>query len=293
MANHSITYEARLDRPLAGSWLRHGVTLQALIDEGGTGRDFYGFGYELQLFRRGAVLGPYGLLGGALGMGTDTARQGAAALWSVGAGLEWRPLHFVGLGFEGRYWLSDRGPRGFWRPGSPRKGWSTVVGLSIVLAGRRPTVAAVAADDRPPAPTSAPAQPPLMILGGSADVVQTALAVLGSPYQWGGTAENGFDCSGLIQYSYGRHGIRLPRMSRDQAEAGAAVPPALASLLPGDILVFASRPGGQVTHVGLYVGEGKFVHSSSTGVRVSRLDPLDPDGKYWIPKWVGARRVLP
>jgi len=54
-------------------------------------------------------------------------------------------------------------------------------------------------------------------------VVQTAIESLGTPYTWGGTADNGFDCSGLIQYAYGQHGIRLPRMSRDQAHAGAEV----------------------------------------------------------------------
>jgi len=65
------------------------------------------------------------------------------------------------------------------------------------------------------------------------------------------------------------------------------------SLRPGDILAFAGRPGGSVTHVGLYIGDGRFIHSSSTGVRLSRLDRDDPDGKYWIPRWVGVRRILP
>ncbi len=132
-----------------------------------------------------------------------------------------------------------------------------------------------------------------MLLGRRGDVVQTARDVLGSPYQWGGTAENGFDCSGLIQYSYARQGIRLPRTSRDQAVMGTAVPAMIDSLLPGDILAFAARAGGNVTHVGLYVGEGKFIHSSSTGVKLSRLDASDSEGAYWVPKWVAARRLLP
>jgi cell wall-associated NlpC family hydrolase len=132
-----------------------------------------------------------------------------------------------------------------------------------------------------------------MPVGGTGDVVQTALDVIGSPYQWGGTEQNGFDCSGLIQYAYGRHGIRLPRMSRDQAQAGSAIPPVLDSLRPGDILAFAARSAGPVTHVGMYIGEGKFIHSSTTGVRLSRLEREDPDGKYWIPRWVGVRRILP
>jgi len=66
----------------------------------------------------------------------------------------------------------------------------------------------------------------------------------------------------------------------------------MAAILPGDILVFAARSGGGVTHVGMYVGEGKFIHSSTTGVRLSRLALSDPDGAYWIPRWVGSRRVM-
>lgn len=108
----------------------------------------------------------------------------------------------------------------------------------------------------------------------------------------GGTAANGFDCSGLVQWAYAQHGIRLPRMSRDQAQSGSEVPPVLEALQPGDILLFAAQPGGGVTHVGMYVGELKFIHSSSTGVKLSRLELLDPDGAWWVARWVGARRVV-
>src|SRR5205823_1423840 len=112
---------------------------------------------------------------------------------------------------------------------------------------------------------------------------------LGTPYIWGGTADNGFDCSGLIQYAYGQHGIRLPRMSRDQARAGAEVAPLVDALRPGDVLLFSARPGAGVTHVGMYVGELKFIHSSNRGVKLSRLDPQDPEGAYWLDRWVGVR----
>lgn len=291
------TFEARLDRPL-GTWLRHGPTLQVLAEDGGNGRGFYGIGYELGSPRGGYTLAPYVVLGGALGMASDSAGQALAALWSVGAGVEWRPFRFVGLSLEERYRVTDRGPRGFWRSGFTNKSWATLLGLSFALDGRakRPSGGGRAAsrgEQLPPAPTPGPAEPPLMIVGRAGDVVQTALDVLGSPYQWGGTAENGFDCSGLVQYAYARHGIRLPRTSRAQAGAGVAVPVDLDSLRAGDILTFAAQRGGSVTHVGMYVGEGKFIHSSSVGVKLSRLDARDPDGAYWIPRWVGVRRLLP
>ncbi|MGH7537189.1 MAG: hypothetical protein ACREMF_01020, partial [Gemmatimonadales bacterium] len=77
-----VTYEARLDRPLGGGrWMRHGVTVHALTERGGAGRDFFGLGYELQAFRGRSTFGPYLLLGGAVGVATDTARHGLAALW--------------------------------------------------------------------------------------------------------------------------------------------------------------------------------------------------------------------
>jgi cell wall-associated NlpC family hydrolase len=62
--------------------------------------------------------------------------------------------------------------------------------------------------------------------------------------------------------------------------------------MPGDILTFAASSGGQVTHVGLYIGEGRFIHSASDGVRTSRLGPDDPNGRWWWDRWVGARRVV-
>lgn len=293
------TYEARLDRPLGG-WLRHGPTLHLLLEGRDAGRGFYGVGYEVASPRGVSGVALYGLLGAALGMVADTGGQGLGALWSAGVGVEWRPVRFLGLNLEERYRVTDRGPKGFWHPGAPHKGWGTLLGLSFTLeSGGRRSPRAVSNGGGAPAPPGGgdggarPAEPPLMIVGRAGDVVQTALEVLGSPYQWGGTAENGFDCSGLVQYAYARHGIRLPRTSRALASAGTAVAVNLDSLQAGDILTFAARPGGGVTHVGMYVGGGKFIHSSSTGVKLSRLSSADPEAAYWIPRWVGVRRVLP
>jgi cell wall-associated NlpC family hydrolase len=116
---------------------------------------------------------------------------------------------------------------------------------------------------------------------------------MGRPYEWGGTGENGggFDCSGLIQQSYGQHGIPLPRTSRDQAKEGRAIARNRSSLRPGDLLTF-SNSGGPVTHVGLYIGDGRFIHSASRGVQVSLLSGDDPYGRWWYQRWVGVRRIV-
>jgi len=123
--------------------------------------------------------------------------------------------------------------------------------------------------------------------GVASGVVELALESLGAPYEWGGTDANGFDCSGLIQFSYARYGIQLPRVSTEQLRTGSPVHPRPDRLRPGDILGFAANPGGKTSHVGLYVGRGEFIHSSSRGVRVSTLG--DP---YWQQRLVAARRVV-
>ena len=116
---------------------------------------------------------------------------------------------------------------------------------------------------------------------------------MGRPYQWGGTGArgSGFDCSGLIQYAYGRHGISLPRRSVDQAREGREVSKNPARLLPGDVLTF-SNTGRGVTHVGLYVGDGRFIHSATRGVQLSTLSADDPYGRWWYNRWIGVRRIV-
>jgi len=270
--NQSSSYELRVG----------GFVAQALIhDSLGRHRAFYGAGWQLHALRRRSTLGPYAIAGVSLGLSTDTTKQALAALWSAGAGLEWRPVQWIAVGVEAQYRFQDVGPRGFWRAtrGS-RDGISGAIGLSLAVgSGPRHE-----AREQPLQPSN--------ITGSAKDIVQTALAVLGTPYEWGGTAENGFDCSGLIQYAYARHGIRLPRTSHDQAHAGSLVTPIIEALQPGDILLFSAQPGGGVTHVGMYVGEHTFIHSSNAGVGLSRLEAQDSDGAWWVERWVGARRVV-
>jgi cell wall-associated NlpC family hydrolase len=80
-------------------------------------------------------------------------------------------------------------------------------------------------------------------------------------------------------------------MSRDQARMGQQVDRSIGSLLPGDILGF-SDAGGGITHVGLYVGDGMFIHSSSSGVKLSSLTASEGDGRWWQQRWVLVRRLI-
>ena len=122
-------------------------------------------------------------------------------------------------------------------------------------------------------------------------MVQSALEAMGTPYKWGGTDRNGFDCSGLIQFAYEDNGLLVPRVSRDQARVGMQVERSVASLLPGDILGF-SVEGGGVTHVGLYVGDDRFIHSASGGVKLSSLTATDTESRWWQRRWVTVRRII-
>ena len=108
------------------------------------------------------------------------------------------------------------------------------------------------------------------------------LAQVGTRYVWGGgrgrgpttgiegARGTGFDCSGLMLYAYSGAGVSLPRVSRNQFNAGHKVP--ISGLRPGD-LVFSQRPGGSIHHVAMYVGDGKMIEAPHTGAFV-RLVPL-------------------
>lgn len=122
------------------------------------------------------------------------------------------------------------------------------------------------------------------------EVLLRAIGLVGTPYRWGGnTPDSGFDCSGLIGYVYrDAAGLQLPRTTREMSALRVPQVPRQ-QLRSGDLLFFATNGGRQVSHAGIYVGEGRFVHAPSTGGTV-RLDSLS--NSYWQKHYLDARRVL-
>ncbi|WP_245676756.1 C40 family peptidase [Bacillus solimangrovi] len=108
----------------------------------------------------------------------------------------------------------------------------------------------------------------------------------GVPYSWGGTTPNGFDCSGYTQYVFKKAGITLPRTSDQQYNIGTPV--SKSNLEKGDLVFFSTYRSGP-SHNGIYIGDGKFIHSStSSGVIISSIN----DPFYWGARYIGARKVL-
>jgi cell wall-associated NlpC family hydrolase len=289
-------YRVGMSRPLIGplGTTVHGDYMRRV---GGADGAFAGLGFDVTAFRGGRG-GPYVVAGVGAGMGSPHSRSFSSTWtsWSAGLGYELAPASFLRVGLEGR-----------WREISldRRKGLELAAGLSIGLGGGRKTAPKPSSapaperlgdEDLPPLTTTTlPATPhinaPAAQLADS--IIATAAEAMGRPYKYGGTGEDGggFDCSGLIQYAYSRHGITLPRRSADQAREGTAIKKSYESLLPGDLLTFSNR-GGPVTHVGLYIGQGRFIHSATRGVQVSTLSAEDPYGRWWYVRWVGVRRIL-
>ena len=138
--------------------------------------------------------------------------------------------------------------------------------------------ACASAPSRPAATPSAPAS-------AGKRAADQALKLVGAPYRYGGASPRGFDCSGLVQYSYQRAGLTLPHNTERQRRLSRPI--GHAELRRGD-LIFFDQEGRKNSHVGIYVGGGQFVHAPSSGKRVRR-DRLD--APYWRQHLSELRRV--
>lgn len=168
--------------------------------------------------------------------------------------------------------------------------------LAVLLASLPAACATTGATPRPfptpgtPPPTTSEVPLPAVPSRDAYAISGTALTLRGIPYRNGGSDPRGFDCSGLVWYVFGQHGIQLPRTVTEQAQAGNPVEP---STLQAGNLVFFDTSGPafgrrQATHVGISIGGEEFVHAPSTTgeVRVERLG-----SSYWSSRFLEARRV--
>lgn len=180
---------------------------------------------------------------------------------------------------------------------------AALLGMCAVAAGyagAAPAAAAFPGEDRPAAITagavpgeaawglraarpSARASLPSRGAAITAALIRAALRYVGRPYRWAGIGRGGFDCSGLVLRVFSAIGIAMPHSSSGQYRAGTVVPAAL--LGPGDLVFFHTSNSGP-SHVGIYLGAGRFVHASySRGVIVSSMH--EP---YYAARYLGARR---
>ena len=133
---------------------------------------------------------------------------------------------------------------------------------------------------------AAPEAAPASSRGG--EIAHLAEAYVGSPYRWGGTSPAGFDCSGFVMFVFSQFGVDLPHDDFGILQSGEAV--SAEDLQPGDVLVFANTYRAGLSHVGIYLGDGQFVHAVDErhGVSVSKLWD-----DYWGPRFVSGTRAVP
>ncbi|HJR35891.1 MAG TPA: C40 family peptidase [Gemmatimonadales bacterium] len=126
------------------------------------------------------------------------------------------------------------------------------------------------------------------LLGGRDSLVRLARQQVGLKYRLGAVKPGlAFDCSGLVKWIMAAFDLKLPRTAAEQARLGRAVPKDTAQLLPGDLLLFGR--GRRVTHIGIYVGEGRYIHAANRRKGVIESEIAPPDSRWWK----GARRVIP
>jgi gamma-D-glutamyl-L-lysine dipeptidyl-peptidase len=118
---------------------------------------------------------------------------------------------------------------------------------------------------------------------GRGRIVRTAERYIGTPYRHGGTTPRGFDCSGYVMYVYRQNGILLPREVGGQYDAGKHI--GINQVQPGDLVFFRTSRHRRLSHVGIYMGDNRFIHAPSSGKRVTYADMGKP---YWKKRYRGA-----
>ncbi|ENX4736690.1 C40 family peptidase [Neisseria gonorrhoeae] len=157
--------------------------------------------------------------------------------------------------------------------------------LTNLLSSREQILRQFAEDEQPVLPVN---RAPARRAGNADELIGSAMGLLGIAYRYGGTSvSTGFDCSGFMQHIFKRAmGINLPRTSAEQARMGAPV--ARGELQPGDMVFFRTLGGSRISHVGLYIGNNRFIHAPRTG---KNIEITSLSHKYWSGKYAFARRI--
>ena len=240
------------------------------------------------------------------GLGLESSAQpvqftDAIRTWGYGGGLQLALGHVLSVSGEAR-WRHLAAPATY-ADSQFVRGIEYRVGLGFHFGGSRSrtpvytrrTSSTSSVPPSAPRPSRAPTRTTWPVSTSSASgaarrVVPTAEQYIGVPYRYGGTSpRTGFDCSGFVQYVYGMQGVDLPRTSRQMAGSGVSVTPSTRSMQVGDLMLF--QQGGRISHVAIYAGNGRFIHSSSSGHGVRYDDLGTRRGQWFADHLVAARRV--